>query len=80
MHKKTSRALTQDVFFCLTAGRSSTVLPPRLSYTRWEMERAVRPRDAWRSASSTRDSVSASRSAVIFRSVISISASVGKRL
>lgn len=46
-------------------GRSSTVLPPRLSYTRWEMERTVRPRDAWRSASSTRDSVSASRSAVI---------------
>ena len=40
------------------------VRPPRLSYTRCEMESTVRPSDARRSASSTRAAVSASRSAV----------------
>ncbi len=43
MQKKTSRA-GRGMSFLPYCGRSSTVLPPRLSYTRWEMERTVRPR------------------------------------
>ena len=41
------------------------ILPPRLSYTLWDIESTVRPADARLSASSTLASVSASRLAVI---------------
>ena len=79
MHKKASRALTRDVFSALLRQELHRPAAETFVHAVGDGEDGA-PAGAWRSASSTRDSVSASRSAVIFRSVISISASVGKRL